>query len=136
MGQAGLAGHEQATSHSVVTRVAHTPLKAATSAGFGGMTSWRGLSGRRYIVSVYHPASVPDYGDAVLIAVGRDRQGGRRILAVGTGSPEPLAALAGCEEIHVHLLARDAGEKARLLADLALPALQGLNRADALLPAA
>ena len=79
---------------------------------------------------------MPDYGDAVLIAVGRDRQGGRRILAVGTGSPEPLAALAGCEEIHVHLLARDAGEKARLLADLALPALQGLNRADALLPAA
>lgn len=136
MGQAGLAGHEQAASHSIAARVAHTPLKAATSAGFGGMTSWRGLSGRRYIVSVYHPASVPDYGDAVLIAVGRDRQGGRRILAVGTGSPEPLAALAGCEEIHVHLLARDAGEKARLLADLALPALQGLNRADALLPAA
>lgn len=112
------------------------PLKAADTVAFGGLTSWRGLSGRRYVVSVYHPASVPDYGDAVLIAVGRDRHGGRRILAVGTGSPEPLAALAGCVEIHVHLLARDAGEKARLLADLALPALRQLNRDGALLPAA
>ena len=128
MGQAGLAQRQD--------QVAYAPLKATGDVSFGGMTSWRGLSGRRYIVSVYHPASVPDYGDAVLIAVGRNRQGGRRILAVGTGSPEPLAALAGCEEIHVHLLARDAGEKARLLADLALPALQSLNRADALLPAA
>lgn len=116
--------------------VAHAPLEAATAAGFGGLTSWRGLSGRRYIVSVYHPASVPDYGDAVLIAVGRDRHGGRRILAVGTGSPEPLAAIAGCTEIHVHLLARDAGEKARLLADLTLPALRALNRDGALPPAA
>ena len=32
--------------------------------------------------------------------------------------------------------ARDAGEKAQLLADLALPALRRLNREDALLPAA
>ena len=117
-------------------RVTLAPLKAASEADFGGFTSWRGLSGRRYVVSVYHPASVPDYGDAVLIAVGRNRQGGRRILAVGTGSPEPLAALPGCVEIHVHLLARDAGEKARLLADLALPALRRVNREDALLPAA
>jgi hypothetical protein len=116
--------------------VSFAPLKAAPAADFGGLTSWRGLSGRRYIVSVYHPASVPDYGDAVLIAVGRDRQGGRRILAVGTGSPEPLAAIAGCQEIHVHLLARDAGEKAQLLADLALPALKRLSREGALLPAA
>ena len=37
---------------------------------------------------------------------------------------------------HLHLLARDAGEKARLLADLALPALRQLNRDGALLPAA
>ena len=117
-------------------RVTLAPLKAAAEADFGGFTAWRGVSGRRYIVSVYHPASVPDYGDAVLIAVGRNRQGGRRILAVGTGSPEPLAALPGCVEIHVHLLARDAGEKAQLLADLALPALRRLNREDALLPAA
>ena len=117
-------------------RVTLAPLKAASEADFGGFTSWRGLSGRRYVVSVYHPASVPDYGDAVLIAVGRNRQGGRRILAVGTGSPEPLAALPGCVEIHAHLLARDAGEKAQLLADLALPALRRLNREDALLPAA
>ena len=117
-------------------RVTLAPLKAASEADFGGFTSWRGLSGRRYVVSVYHPASVPDYGDAVLIAVGRNRQGGRRILAVGTGSPEPLAALPGCVEIHVHLLARDAGEKAQLLADLALPTLRRLKREDALLPAA
>ncbi|MBU3730056.1 MAG: hypothetical protein FGM26_00750 [Beijerinckiaceae bacterium] len=117
-------------------RVTLAPLKVAPEADFGGFTSWRGLSGRRYIVSVYHPASVPDYGDAVLIAVGRNRHGGRRILAVGTGSPEPLAAIAGCDEIHVHLLARDVGDKARLLADLALPALKRLNREDALLPAA
>jgi hypothetical protein len=135
MGQSGIA-----CAPAEKTAV-FAPLKAADAVSFGGLTSWRGLSGRRYIVSVYHPASVPDYGDAVLIAVGRDRHGGRRILAVGTGSPEPLAALAGCVEIHVHLLARDAGEKARLLADLALPALQGLKREDlnrdgALLPAA
>lgn len=117
-------------------RVALAPLKAAPEADLAGFTSWRGLSGRRYIVSVYHPASVPDYGDAVLIAVGRDRQGGRRILAVGTGSPEPLAAIAGCVEIHVHLLARDVGEKAQLLADLALPALKRLNREERLPSAA
>ena len=130
MGQAGL------TAGKPTKTVAFAPLQAVGPTEFGGLTSWRGVSGRRYVVSVYHPTSVPDYGDAVLIAVGRDRQGGRRILAVGTGSPEPLAALAGCQEIHVHLLARDAGEKAQLLADLALPALKRLNREDALLPAA
>ena len=112
--------------------VAFAPLKVAPAADHGALTSWLGLSGRRYVVSVYAPASVPDYSDAVLIAVSRDRQGGRRILAIGTGAPEPLAAMAGCDEIHVHLLARDAGDKARLLADLAVPALLRADAAAAL----
>lgn len=108
--------------------VAIAPLRATKAVHCRSMTAWRGRSGRRYIVSIYEPDAVPDYGDAILIAVARTRHG-RRILGIGTGSAAPLAALAGCCEIHVHLLACNAGRKARLLADL-------LNREDALLPAA
>ena len=115
------------------TPIAIAPLRAAKAAHCRTMMAWHGRSGRRYIVSIYDPAAVPDYGvpdcgDAVLIAVARTRHG-RRILGIGTGSAAALAAMPRCREIHVHLLARGTDSKARLLADL-------LNREDALLPAA
>ena len=54
--------------------------------------SWRGASGRRYIVSVYDPAACPAYCDAVLIAAAASPEGRRRPLALlDTGAfPEPV----------------------------------------------
>ena len=116
------------------------PLKSAKAAHFDGLTSWRGRSGRRYIVSVYDNGDVPDYPDAVLIAVGRSRPEGRRILAVATDA-QTLSDLPGCREIHVHLLARNADDRHRILADLTPHPkrprrARGAMRAAALPPAA
>lgn len=92
------------------------------------LSSWRGRSGRRYVVGV-HPlteGSEVDATDAVLIAVRRDGDGFARIVALtDTGSwPESPAAWAaeagrhGAIEVHVHRLAEDEGERRRIIDDL------------------
>jgi hypothetical protein len=92
--------------------------------------SWVGLSGRRYVFSVY-PASVcPAFRDAVLLTVIRDMTGQRRVISVReTGSfPEPAVAKAQRElrafgpglEFHLHLLATSPAERAVTVADLAI----------------
>jgi hypothetical protein len=91
--------------------------------------SWRGASGRRYIVSVYDADACPAYCDAVLIAAAVDPNGRRRALALAdTGVfPEPLIArvrrslseAAGRLEFHLHLLAASPVERRAALDDLA-----------------
>jgi hypothetical protein len=44
--------------------------------------SWIGLSGRRYIFSVYQAADCPAFRDAILLAVVRDIMGQRRVVSV------------------------------------------------------
>lgn len=94
--------------------------------------SWRGASGRRYIVSIYEPQSCPAYCSAVLIAVAVTPDGRRRAVALAdTGVfPEPLLArltrslstAAAKIEFHLHLLAASSAERRNALADLAAAA--------------
>jgi hypothetical protein len=92
--------------------------------------SWVGLSGRRYVFSVYPASECPAFRDAVLLAVVRDMTGQRRVVSVReTGSfPEPALAEAQREftafgpglEFHLHLLSTSAAERAAIVADLAI----------------
>lgn len=94
--------------------------------------SWRGASGRRYIVSIYEPQSCPAYCNAVLVAVAVAPDGRRRAVALAdTGVfPEPLLARLARSlsttsaqiEFHLHLLAASSAERRAALADLAAAA--------------
>jgi hypothetical protein len=92
--------------------------------------SWVGLSGRRYVFSVYPALECPAFRDAVLLAAIRDMTGQRRAIFVReTGAfPEPVVANARREhrvfgpglEFHLHLLAASPTERAAAVADLAI----------------
>ena len=92
--------------------------------------SWVGLSGRRYVFSVYPALGCPAFRDAVLLAVVRDMTGQRRVVSVReTGPfPEPVVEKAQRElrafgpglEFHLHLLATSPAERAVTVADLAI----------------
>jgi hypothetical protein len=92
--------------------------------------SWVGLSGRRYVFSVYPALECPAFRDAVLLAVIRDMTGQRRVISVReTGSfPEPAVAKAQRElrafgpglEFHLHLLTTSAAKWTATVADLAI----------------
>jgi hypothetical protein len=94
--------------------------------------SWRGASGRRYIVSVYDARACPGYCDAVLIAASVGVDGRRRPLALAdTGVfPEPVLARAAKSlanvgerlEFHLHLLAASSAERCAALDDLSAAA--------------
>jgi hypothetical protein len=90
--------------------------------------SWLGLSGRRYVFSVYPAPDCPALRDAVLLAVIRDMTGQRRVISVReTGSlPETAIARAQHElqafgsglEFHLYLLGASSSERAAAVADL------------------
>jgi hypothetical protein len=92
--------------------------------------SWIGLSGRRYIFSVYQAADCPAFRDAILLAAVRDMTGQRRVVSVWeTGAfPEPVVAKAQHElsaygpgvEFHLHLLTTSPAERRATVADLAI----------------
>ncbi len=92
--------------------------------------SWVGLSGQRYVFSVYPALECPAFRDAVLLAAIRDMTGQRRLISVReTGSfPEPAVAKAQREfrafgpslEFHLHLLTTSPAERAAIVADLAI----------------
>ena len=92
--------------------------------------SWVGLSGQRYVFSVYPASECPAFRDAVLLAAIRDMTGQRRIVSVReTGSfPEPVVAEIQRElrafgpglEFHLHLRASSPTERAAIVADLAI----------------
>jgi hypothetical protein len=94
--------------------------------------AWRGRSGRRYVCTVF-PAEprapnrgLPDFTDGLAIAVGRDRDGGRRLLTAFDIGEDPrriamgvrIAQTAGVSEWHLHLLAHHRAERRAALADL------------------
>ena len=92
--------------------------------------SWPGLSGRRYIFSVYPWSECPPFCHAVLLAAVRNDAGRRQALSVfDTGAfPEPtllramrdLSVYDARLEFHLHLLASSAAERKSVLADLAV----------------
>jgi hypothetical protein len=92
--------------------------------------SWTGLSGRRYVFSVYPASTCPAFCHAVLLAAVRDRPGRPRVVSVrDTGAfPEPVVARAQREyrgfgpglEFHLHLLPSSPAARAATIADLAI----------------
>lgn len=108
--------------------------RSASLAALAGMPissrfcSWLGLSGRRYVFSVYPATDCPALRDAVLLAVVRDMTGQRRVISVReTGSyPEPvivktlheLQAFGSGLEFHLYLLGASSSERAAAVADL------------------
>lgn len=110
--------------------------RGASLAALAGMPissrfcSWIGLSGRRYVFSVYPASECPAFRDAVLLAAVRGMTGQRRaILVRETGAfPEPVVAEAQRElrafgpgvEFHLHLLAASPAQRAATVADLAI----------------
>jgi hypothetical protein len=94
------------------------------------LSSWRGRSGRRYVVGV-HPllvSEVLDVDDAVLLAVRRDANGAAILVAKATAGPGFVvearrlwlgqAQTLGATEMHVHRLAADESERRAIMADL------------------
>ena len=83
------------------------------------MTSWRGASGRRYVVGVQAgiKADLADMDGAVLIAVHRAGDGTASVVDVSAPTPGTtrrsrlrwlaLMRTRGATEMHVHLLAED-----------------------------
>jgi hypothetical protein len=106
-------------------------LKAA--AGVSGaihLSSWRGRSGRRYVVGI-HPFSGTDGLDvteAVLIAVRRDADGTAQVIDVAAAGSKPRDAKRtawiaharerGAAELHVHRLAETDDERRAIVEDL------------------
>jgi len=92
--------------------------------------SWTGLSGRRYVFSVYAPASCPSFCHAVLVAAVRQGPGRPRVVSVrDTGAfPEPVVTRAQRElraygsglEFHLHLLPSSSADRTATIADLAI----------------
>jgi hypothetical protein len=90
--------------------------------------SWLGLSGRKYVFSVYPALECPALCDAVLLAVIRDMAGQRRVISMReTGAfPELVIAKAQDElltfgagvELHLYLLGASSSERAAAVADL------------------
>lgn len=124
----------------VVTLPRAVAASAVPLAGLAGtdlarrFRHWRGASGKRHLFSVFPVGEptpgedAPRFADAVVLAVGRDAAGERRILALDDTGPEPdlfyesarfrAAVAAGADEIHVHLLTDTPAGRAALLRDL------------------
>jgi hypothetical protein len=111
-------------------------IRDSSLAALAGMSissrfcSWIGLSGRRYIFSVYQAADCPAFRDAILLTAVRDMTGQRRVVSMWeTGAfPEPVVAKAQHElsaygpgvEFHLHLLTTSPAERRATVADLAI----------------
>lgn len=89
---------------------------------------WRGASGRRYLHSVYSLIGCPAMPQANYILVRRQDDGTRIPLMIGQTTADALTlnlaalrhegAKRGANEVHIHLLAETARERASVEADL------------------
>jgi hypothetical protein len=89
---------------------------------------WRGASGRRYLHSVYTLIGCPAMPQANYILVRRHDDGTRTPLAFGQAKDDATSlnlahlrhqgAKLGANEVHIHLLAETAEERAAVEADL------------------
>jgi hypothetical protein len=94
------------------------------------LSSWRGHSGRRYIVGV-HPLDLKellDVTDAVVLAVSRDGSGTAHVVDVVMAGADPSEATRtrwmarvqdhGASELHIHRLADTEDQRRAILEDL------------------
>lgn len=89
---------------------------------------WRGASGRRYLHSVYTLVGCPALPQANYILVRRHEDGTREALAFGDTKEDAISlnlahlrhegAKIGANEVHIHLLADTAHDRALVEADL------------------
>ena len=89
---------------------------------------WRGVSGRRYLHSVYALVGCPALPRANYILVRRYEDGTREALAFGQTFDDAATlnlahlrhegAKCGANEVHIHLLADNSDERALVEADL------------------
>jgi hypothetical protein len=94
------------------------------------LSSWRGRSGRRYIVGIHDLAEsdILDVVDAVILAVKRDEDGHAHVIDVATAGAKPSVAARtrwvsraqtkGANEVHIHRLAEDDDERRAIVDDL------------------
>ncbi len=148
--QRKIAGRDPSAPHrqerGLESRASHhqpadeTPASNAPLESLAGGTlaarfhAWRGASGRRYICSVFQAdfsqpdAGLPDFADAIAMAVARDGEGRRRRVALFLSEPTTAASArrafiaealaAGAMEWHIHLLAVDAGQRRATAKDI------------------
>ncbi|HEX2136011.1 MAG TPA: hypothetical protein VHG30_08935 [Microvirga sp.] len=94
------------------------------------LSSWRGRSGRRYIVGV-HSLDEPEVlgvTDAVILAVRRDADGTAHVIEVATAGSQPaehararwmaVVRERGATEMYVHRLAESEDERRAVIEDL------------------
>ncbi len=89
---------------------------------------WRGVTGERYLHSVYSLFACPELPRANYILVHRNDEGERTVLAVGQTTEHAASlnlaylrhtgARLGANEIHIHLLAETAHERDSVETDL------------------
>ena len=111
------------------------PTAPNVGAGFQGDIAeklafqfWRGLSGKRYVHTIYNLMSCPRLPACTYVLVRRDASGTRHALRIGTVSAQAWslnlaeirhrAAQLGANEVHAHLIAGDTGTRARIASDL------------------
>jgi hypothetical protein len=103
---------------------------AGLRSGALALSSWRGRSGRRYVVGI-HPLSeseILEVREAVIIAVRRDRDGVAQVIDVAAAGSEirerartawmMKVRACGATEMHVHRLAEGDEERRAIIADL------------------
>ncbi len=97
-------------------------LSAARALGLEGrFGAWRGLSGRRYVVSSVAVERLGEIGPAVFVASARDEAGRLRLSAVTAGDPAAVvrdSRFRTADAVDVHLLAEDDAARDRVVADL------------------
>jgi hypothetical protein len=100
---------------------------------------WRGASGRRYLHSVYTLVGCPALPQANYILVRRYEDGTREAIAFGQTIDDAITlnlahlrhegAKCGANEVHVHLLADTAHERALVESDLTAAHMRRLAKA-------
>lgn len=93
-----------------------------------GFAYWNGISGRRYVHTIYSLLGCPALPEANYVLVHRDADGRASVLRMGRTSDEAATlnlahirrhgAELGATEVHVHMLARSDAERARIEFDL------------------
>ena len=89
---------------------------------------WRGVSGRRYVHTVYSLLECPPVQQATYLLARREKDGSRQVLHVASAeSSAPTLNLArirqvgatlGANEVHVHFLAETEGRRRVVTCDL------------------
>ncbi|MGI8725766.1 MAG: hypothetical protein ACR2J1_10565 [Methyloceanibacter sp.] len=108
---------------------ADEPALVCAEAGFAqAFHYWRGASGHRYLHSVYSLIGCPALPQANYILVRRHEDGTRTPIAFGETKDDAISlnlahlrhkgAKLGANEVHIHLLAETAVDRARVENDL------------------